>query len=54
VGEELMGTVFATGCECGAAATRPGRKAAKTEVSPEKTVVFESEELDIPVFLRNK
>ncbi len=54
LGDELKVTVIATGFEFGTAASRPGRKAAKAEAPPEKTVVFESEELDIPVFLRNK
>ncbi len=54
LGDELKVTVIATGFEFGTAPSRPGRKALKTEAPPEKTMVFESEELDIPVFLRNK
>jgi cell division protein FtsZ len=54
LGDELKVTVIATGFEFGTAPTRAARKALKTEVPPEKTMVFESEELDIPVFLRNK
>ena len=40
--------------EFGTVPQKPGRRAAKPEAPPEKTMVFESEELDIPVFLRNK
>jgi cell division protein FtsZ len=55
LGDELKVTVIATGFEFGVAPTRPGRRATtKPESQPEKTMVFESEELDIPVFLRNK
>ena len=53
LGDELRVTVIATGFEYGTA-DRAGRKATKPESAPEKTMVFESEELDIPVFLRNK
>lgn len=54
LGDELKVTVIATGFEFGTAPSRTGRKALKTEAPPEKTMVFESEDLDIPVFLRNK
>jgi hypothetical protein len=46
--------VIATGFEFGTIPQQPGRRTTKTEAPPEKTMVFESEELDIPVFLRNK
>jgi len=54
LGDELKVTVIATGFEFGTIPSKPGRRAVKTEAPPEKTMVFESEELDIPVFLRNK
>ena len=54
LGDELKVTVIATGFEFGTIPSKPGRRAVKAETPPEKTMVFESEELDIPVFLRNK
>ena len=54
LGDELKVTVIATGFEFGTVPSKPGRRGVKTEAPPEKTMVFESEELDIPVFLRNK
>jgi cell division protein FtsZ len=55
LGDEIRVTVIATGFEFGApGAPRVTRKAAKPEPAPEKTMVFESEDLDIPTFLRNK
>jgi cell division protein FtsZ len=54
LGDELKVTVIATGFEFGTVPSKPGRRSVKTEAPPEKTMVFESEELDIPVFLRNK
>jgi cell division protein FtsZ len=55
LGDEMRVTVIATGFEYSAAgAPRTLRKAARQEAAPEKTMVFEAEELDIPTFLRNK
>jgi cell division protein FtsZ len=55
LGDEIRVTVIATGFEFGVSgAPRVARKATKPEPAPEKTMVFESEELDIPTFLRNK
>ncbi len=55
LGDELRVTVIATGFEYAAPGARPVvRKPARQEAPAEKTMVFESEELDIPTFLRNK
>ncbi len=55
LGDEIRVTVIATGFEFGSpGGPRPPRKAVRPEQAPERTMVFESEELDIPTFLRNK
>jgi len=54
LGDELKVTVIATGFEYGITPGKPAKKAAREPVSPEKTMAFEGEDLDIPVFLRNR
>ncbi len=54
LGDELRVTVIASGFEFGVG--KPAKRTVRPEVQrePEKTVVFESDELDIPTFLRNR
>ncbi|MCL4367934.1 MAG: hypothetical protein M1337_01985, partial [Actinobacteria bacterium] len=55
LGDELRVTVIASGFEFGVG--KPQKRVVQREVQaaqPEKTVVFESDELDIPTFLRNR
>ncbi len=54
LGDELRVTVIASGFEFGVG--KPQKRVVQREAQrePEKTVVFESDELDIPTFLRNR
>jgi len=53
LGDELRVTVIASGFEGGVG--KPTKRVVRPEVQqPEKKVVFESDELDIPTFLRNR
>jgi len=54
LGVVLDFTVIFAGFEFVAASFMVGRRLLNESAPPEKTMVFESEELDIPVFLRNK
>jgi cell division protein FtsZ len=54
LGDELRVTVIASGFEFGVGKPTQRRVVTKAETQPEKTVVFDSDELDIPTFLRNR